>query len=48
MIFESQEYINTKKELMEAYEARGKGFFKSLGEKVKEEGLPWWMFRWVK
>ena len=39
MIFESQEYINTKKELMEAYEARGKGFFKSLGEKVKEEGF---------
>ncbi len=39
MIFESQEYVNTKKELMEAYEARGKGFFKSLGEKVKEEGF---------
>jgi len=39
MIFESQEYINTKKEIMETYEARGKGFFKSLGEKVKEEGF---------
>lgn len=39
MIFESQEYINTKKEIMAAYEARGKGFFKSLDEKVKEEGF---------
>jgi len=39
MIFESQEYINTKKEIMATYEARGKGFFKSLDEKVKEEGF---------
>ena len=39
MLFESQEYINTKKELMGAYEAQGKGFFKSLDEKVKEEGF---------
>ena len=39
MIFESQEYINTKKEIMAAYEAKGKGFFKSLDEKVKEEGF---------
>ena len=39
MLFESQEYINTKKELMAAYEAKGKGFFKSLDEKVKEEGF---------
>jgi len=39
MIFESQEYINTKKEIMAAYEARGKGFFKSLDEKVREEGF---------
>ncbi|MCD6294075.1 MAG: AAA family ATPase, partial [Deltaproteobacteria bacterium] len=39
MIFESQEYINTKKDIMETYEARGKGFFKSLGEKVREEGF---------
>ena len=38
-LFESQEYINTKKELMGAYEAKGKGFFKSLDEKVKEEGF---------
>ncbi|EFK09303.1 putative ATP-dependent protease [delta proteobacterium NaphS2] len=39
MLFESQEYINTKKELMAAYEARGKSFFKNLDEKVKEEGF---------
>ncbi|MBW2708099.1 MAG: AAA family ATPase [Deltaproteobacteria bacterium] len=39
MIFESQEYINTKKEIMVAYEARGKGLFKSLDEKVKKEGF---------
>ena len=38
-LFESQEYINSKKEIMEAYEAKGKGFFKDLGEKVKEEGF---------
>ena len=39
MLFESQEYINTKKEIMLAYEAQGKGFLKSLDEKVKEEGF---------
>jgi len=39
MLFESQEYINTKKEIMLAYEAKGKGFLKSLDEKVKEEGF---------
>jgi lon-related putative ATP-dependent protease len=38
-LFESQEYINLKKEVMEAYEKKGKGFFKDLGEKVKEEGF---------
>jgi ATP-dependent Lon protease len=38
-LFESQEYINLKKEIMEAYEKKGKGFFKDLGEKVKEEGF---------
>ncbi|MCP4668983.1 MAG: AAA family ATPase [Deltaproteobacteria bacterium] len=38
-LFESQEYINSKKDIMEAYEAKGKGFFKDLGEKVKEEGF---------
>ncbi len=38
-LFESQEYINLKKEIMETYESKGKSFFKSLDEKVKEEGF---------
>ncbi len=38
-IFESQEYINAKKEIMEAYEQKGKSFFKGLDQKVKEEGF---------
>ena len=38
-LFESQEYISMKKEIMEAYEQKGKGFFKNLDEKVKEEGF---------
>jgi lon-related putative ATP-dependent protease len=38
-LFESQEYINTKKEIMEAYEAKGKAFFKNLDERVKAEGF---------
>ena len=38
-LFESQEYVNLKKEVMEAYESKGKGFFKSLDQKVKEEGF---------
>ncbi len=38
-LFESQEYINIKKEIMETYEAKGKSFFKGLDQKVKEEGF---------
>ncbi len=38
-VFESEEYINLKKEVMEAYENKGKGFFKALDQKVKEEGF---------
>jgi lon-related putative ATP-dependent protease len=38
-IFESQEYINRKKEVMEAYEQKGKSFFKALDVKVKEQGF---------
>jgi lon-related putative ATP-dependent protease len=38
-LFESQEYINAKKEIMEAYENKGKSFFKELDEKVKEQGF---------
>ena len=38
-LFESQEYINLKKEIMEAYEEKGKSFFKELDKKVKQEGF---------
>ena len=38
-LFESQEFINAKKEIMELYEAKGKGFFKELEERVKKEGF---------
>ncbi|MBW1679902.1 MAG: AAA family ATPase [Deltaproteobacteria bacterium] len=38
-LFESQEYISLKKEIMEAYERKGKSFFKGLDQKVKEEGF---------
>ena len=38
-LFESQEFINAKKEIMEVYEAKGKGFFKELEERVKKEGF---------
>jgi lon-related putative ATP-dependent protease len=38
-LFESQEYINAKKEIMESYESKGKSFFVSLDKKVKEEGF---------
>ena len=38
-LFESQEYINMKKEITEAYERQAGTFFKSLEKKVKEEGF---------
>ena len=38
-LFESQEFINAKKEIMELYETKGKGFFKELEERVKKEGF---------
>jgi ATP-dependent Lon protease len=38
-LFESQEYINLKKEIMQTYEEKAKGFFKGLDQKVKEEGF---------
>jgi lon-related putative ATP-dependent protease len=37
--FESQEYINRKKEVMQEYENKGKSFFKDLDKKVREEGF---------
>ena len=38
-IFESQEYISRKKEVMEEYDKKGKNFFKDLDKKVREEGF---------
>lgn len=38
-LFESQEYLNRKKEVMEEYEKAGKAFFKDLENKVKEQGF---------
>ena len=38
-LFESQEYINMKKEIMENYEKQAGSFFKSLEQQVKEEGF---------
>jgi lon-related putative ATP-dependent protease len=38
-LFESQEYISMKKEIMETYERQATSFFKSLDQKVKEEGF---------
>ncbi|HEU18573.1 MAG TPA: ATP-binding protein, partial [Deltaproteobacteria bacterium] len=38
-LFESQEYLNRKKEIMEEYEKKGKHFFKELDKRVREEGF---------
>jgi len=38
-LFESQEYLNRKKEIMMEYEKKGKSFFKELDKKVREEGF---------
>jgi ATP-dependent Lon protease len=38
-LFESQEYLNRKKQVMEEYENSGKQFFKDLEKKVREEGF---------
>lgn len=38
-LFESQEYINMKKKIMETYEQQAKIFFKSLDQKVQKEGF---------
>lgn len=38
-LFESQEYINRKKKIMESYEERTKEFFKALDKKVKDTGF---------
>jgi len=38
-IFESQEYVNMKKEIMETHEKKAGNFFKTLDQKVKEQGF---------
>jgi ATP-dependent Lon protease len=38
-LFESQEYLNRKKEIMLEYERKGKEFFKDLDKKVREQGF---------
>jgi lon-related putative ATP-dependent protease len=38
-LFESQDYLNRKKEIMEEYEKKGKEFFKDLDKKVREQGF---------
>lgn len=38
-IFESQEYVARKKEIMDTYERRTREFFKDLDKRVKEEGF---------
>ena len=39
VLFESQEYINMKKEIAETHERQASSFFKALDQKVKEEGF---------
>jgi len=38
-LFESEEYISRRKEIMEAYEEKTAEFFKSLDKKVREKGF---------
>jgi len=38
-LFESQDYINMKKQVMEEYENKGKGFFKELDKRVRSDGF---------
>ncbi|MBI4774348.1 MAG: AAA family ATPase [Deltaproteobacteria bacterium] len=39
MLFESEDYLNMKKDILEKYEEQGKKFFKEIGNKVKDEGF---------
>jgi len=38
-LFESQDYLNRKKEITEEYEKKGREFFKNLDKKVREQGF---------
>jgi len=39
MLFESEDYLTMKKDILEKYEEKGKQFFKDLDARVKEEGF---------
>ncbi|HBZ55233.1 MAG TPA: ATP-dependent protease, partial [Syntrophobacteraceae bacterium] len=39
LLFESEEYINMKREILEKYDEKGKNFFKELDGRVKKEGF---------
>jgi len=38
-LFESQDYLNRKKQITEEYENKGREFFKNLDKKVREQGF---------
>ena len=38
-LFESQDYLNRKKQITEEYEKKGREFFKNLDKKVREQGF---------
>ena len=38
-LFESQDFVSRKKEIMEAYEKRSREFFEELNQKVKKQGF---------
>jgi lon-related putative ATP-dependent protease len=39
LLFESEDYINMKREILEKYDEKGKNFFKELDSRVKKEGF---------
>lgn len=39
LLFESEDYVNMKREILETYDEKGKNFFKELDNRVKKEGF---------
>jgi lon-related putative ATP-dependent protease len=39
LLFESEDYLNMKREILEKYDEKGKNFFKELDNRVKKEGF---------
>jgi len=39
LLFESEDYLNMKREILENYDEKGKQFFKELDARVKKEGF---------